>query len=512
MSNKIWGEVCNNLPPDFQVVRNQVYQYLQKPPTFLKPGFNLLESQKKSIATCVALRYSMLFDDMGLGKTLQAICIDVLQKCQKTLIICPNNIKQNWVNEIAKFTVTPISHIYVGGGSELTTLPPMILSRFKFFIFNYESLMVANKTLNFRPALFDHVDHIVCDEVHRWRNSRTQSYLAFRHFFQARPPKFLTLLSGTPVDRYIGELWPYLALIDENPWTQGKPFLKFFPHQERFDEHYAEQFNTSVKKGQIVPQFRGYKAERLPQIKKLLGHRIIQRKIEDVKELPPLTVSDHHIKCVALDIEDYTSRVGRVLASSQGQKNPMKLLEMLAKGQDDDNGMIGALQTLRLELAWDKVAGTVNLFNTIIQDLKKPIIIFSEFVTILDKLDEHLKQQGYISLRVQGTGMKLHERDDSIENFKKGKAHVLLATYGAMSEGVNLQHANVILSNDIPWQPTVLQQAQRRIWRIGQTQPCYHHLVKNPCDQWIQNILDAKNELIVQLDRFYKELKQENGL
>ena len=64
--------------------------------------------QVEGIAFLAGTGRALLADDMGLGKTLQSISAAVwLQNnegVQKTLIICPASLKQQWAREIEKFT------------------------------------------------------------------------------------------------------------------------------------------------------------------------------------------------------------------------------------------------------------------------------------------------------------------------------------------------------------------------------------------------------------------------
>src|SRR5262249_34519635 len=63
------------------------------------------------------------------------------------------------------------------------------------------------------------------------------------------------------------------------------------------------------------------------------------------------------------------------------------------------------------------------------------------------------------------------KRKDLVDQFREDpNCRVFLAT-NAGGVGLNLQHANVVINMDLPWNPAVLEQRIGRVHRLGQTQP-----------------------------------------
>jgi superfamily II DNA or RNA helicase len=68
-------------------------------------------------------------------------------------------------------------------------------------------------------------------------------------------------------------------------------------------------------------------------------------------------------------------------------------------------------------------------------------------------------------------GVPGRKRKDLVRRFKEDKdCRAFLAT-DAGGVGLNLQHANVVVNLDLPWNPAVLEQRIGRVHRLGQTQP-----------------------------------------
>ena len=99
----------------------------------------------------------------------------------------------------------------------------------------------------------------------------------------------------------------------------------------------------------------------------------------------------------------------------------------------------------------------------------KKILIFSQFVIMLDILEEYMKHLGIKYEKIDGS-IKAKERQNAIDRFNnptKGKEIFLLSTK-AGGLGINLTSANVVIIYDSDWNPQNDVQATARAHRIGQ--------------------------------------------
>ena len=445
--------------------------------------------QKRSVAHAIAAKYTAIFDDMGAGKTAQSLAISVLGGHQHTLIVCPSSLKDNWVSEIQKFTSTPLSQIYVGKGSEMTRLPATIATNFKFFIFNYETAVVSYKTPEIIPAPLRICTHIVFDEIHNMKNALSKKYLCWMHFLAKQIPNQLTLLTGTPFDRYCGENYSYLQLMDLNPSAPGDyPFTRLYPGVTHFDEQFARPRGSG-------DTFYSYMKEELPTLVNLFGSRFIRRNITDVTELPSLThqdirLPDHVFKeCNMEELESKFKWALRMMAAqSSGSSKSIS---------DDEMASMGAIQKIRVEISHAKVQHTGTMAEKYVSAVG-PAVVFFEFVQPLLAFKERMEKKGYKVSIVHGS-MSDDDQRINIDAFKAGEAHFFVCTFGTMAEGVNLQNSCAVLFNDIPWRPLLLSQAERRIWRIGQTRPCFKVAMLCRVDEIILTNIFNKTEYIQDL-------------
>ena len=95
-------------------------------------------------------------------------------------------------------------------------------------------------------------------------------------------------------------------------------------------------------------------------------------------------------------------------------------------------------------------------------------LVFTQTQMMLDILEFHLQQLGYMYYRMDGCTSVRH-RDQYIRSFNSDRtvfAFLLTTKVGGL--GVNLTGANRVLLYDPDWNPSVDVQARERAWRIGQ--------------------------------------------
>ena len=518
---KDWGTTVGtqSLIPRYRERRDHARNLLEKRELLAEP---LLPLQRKSVANAAALKYHALCDDMGLGKTAQALAVDALGGHEKTLILCPSNVKKVWVNEIQKFLGLKQKHIYVGKGREFVDMHEKVTRHFRFFVFNYEVLNVADKTPDVVPPLLKICTHHILDEVHAMRNAEAKKSLYYDLMLRRHPPDSLSLLTGTPIDRFIGELYVYLSLLDKNPHTANRNALEWwFPNAISFADRYGMASDRSGTTAS-VRNYSGFRKDDgvCRELYDLMGPRFCQRKIEEVVSLPEKHGLEHHIPDASfthLDMEQVREDFKRafIMANKNrmGRKRWQKVQDNDTDGGiDSDTLFMAQTQRIRRQLAEGKVPFTLGLAAQRRQQLG-PGVVFSEFLSPLDLFKANMERNGRKCLLAVGQGrMPLWERDQNIKHFKDGKADFLLATYGAMSEGENLQQFRSLMYNDLSWQPLVMKQSERRIWRLGQTQEVTVDTMLCSADETIQGTLERKEEMIVMFEYILSEIKKNNDL
>ncbi|PDW04122.1 helicase-related protein [Candidatus Viridilinea mediisalina] len=103
------------------------------------------------------------------------------------------------------------------------------------------------------------------------------------------------------------------------------------------------------------------------------------------------------------------------------------------------------------------------------------LVVFTEHLATLHYLTERIttllgRAEAVVS--ICGT-MDRRERQAVEEAFAFDPAVQILVATDAAGEGINLQHAHLMVNYDLPWNPNRLEQRFGRIHRIGQTEVCH---------------------------------------
>ena len=153
-----------------------------------------------------------------------------------------------------------------------------------------------------------------------------------------------------------------------------------------------------------------------------------------------------------------------------------ELLSYYTHGKDIDEHM----------MTYKKDCAVIKMINSVkyAQDLgEKHVIIYSDHIDPIEDSDCDFKITG---------STNVDERAEILEDFMYNGG-ILGATIGSFSTGINMQFANHIVFNDLPWNPSQIIQAKARIKRVGQEKTCfYHYMVGSSADEIIMNSLERK--------------------
>jgi SNF2 family DNA or RNA helicase len=154
--------------------------------------------------------------DMGLGKTVITIAILCAGAYQRTMIVLPLALLNQWHESFKKFTDIPHKEICLYQGRYRKALN---LKDYRIVLTTYDVIRTdmtdANSPLYRAIGEFDCA---VLDEAHKIRNKKTQLYLACRDLFASATSKWL--LSGTVIHNNFTDfvnLIDFLDLPDFDP-------------------------------------------------------------------------------------------------------------------------------------------------------------------------------------------------------------------------------------------------------------------------------------------------------
>lgn len=393
---------------------------------------------------------ALLADEMGLGKTIQAIAacalLHHLGKAQRVLVVTPASLKTEWEEQIGKFTTLPQRLIF-GGRSERAALyqdpePPF------FTICNYEQILRDSLDINanLRP------DIIVLDEAQRIKNWSSKTAQAVKRL----DSRYAFVLTGTPLENRIDELKSIVDFLD--PSILGTLF--------RFNREYYDLDERGRPKG--------YK--NLEKLRSKVAPVLLRRrKIQVETELPDRTDRTLFVpltKAMRSEYVEYERSVSELAAKAKRrpltpkeQDLLMILLNMMrmicdSPGIIKNNPSRDCPKLKELEVVLEET----------LEDPDVKVIIFSEWIGMLDRVRELAEKMGYGYAWHTGSIHQKKRRAEILAFRQDPNCRIFFSTDSG-GVGLNLQNASVVINCDLPWNPAKLEQRIARAWRKNQTRP-----------------------------------------
>jgi SNF2 family DNA or RNA helicase len=133
----------------------------------------------------------------------------------------------------------------------------------------------------------------------------------------------------------------------------------------------------------------------------------------------------------------------------------------------------------------------------LLEGTEEKIVVFSQFAQAVKQFATELRKLGYSVVEYIGE-MSTEEREHSIEQFQNGNARIFIATLQAGGVGITLTASNIAVFLDKHWTPAINEQAQDRLYRIGQKNNVmiYELIAKDTIEEYIEELLDEKKDVI----------------
>ncbi|GAB4844503.1 hypothetical protein Ancab_037881 [Ancistrocladus abbreviatus] len=422
----------------------------------------------------------ILADEMGLGKTVQVMALvaylmEFKGNYGPHLIIVPNAVLVNWKSELHNWLPTVSCIFYVGGKDQRAKLFSQEVCALKFnvLVTTYEFIMYDRSKLS-------KIDwkYIIIDEAQRMKDR--ESVLA-RDLDRYRCQRRL-LLTGTPLQNDLKELWSLLNLLLPEVFDNRKAFHDWFSHpfQKEGPAHNAEDDWLETEKKVII-------IHRLHQI---LEPFMLRRRLEDVEgSLPPKVSIVLRCKMSAMQgaIYDWVKSTGTIRVDPEDEKlrvqrNPL----YQAKTYKTLNNRCMELRKICnhpllsypyfSDFSKDflvRSCGKLWILDRILIKLQRTghrVLLFSTMTKLLDILEEYLQWRRLVYRRIDGT-TSLEDRESAIVDFNSpgSDSFIFLLSIRAAGRGLNLQSADTVIIYDPDPNPKNEEQAVARAHRIGQT-------------------------------------------
>lgn len=415
---------------------------------------------------------------MGLGKTIQAISflgylLEAKNIAGKHLIVCPNSVMGNWAKEFKKWLPNlRVVKLIARKEFRHDTYEKYIRTReFDVCLTSYEGVNICKSELK-----RIHWKYVIVDEAHRLKNDESLLSKNLREF----NCDLKLLMTGTPLQNNIKELWSLLNFIMPDLFDSSEIF-----------EVYLQGNNEAASKnvgdgnkinGEIVVEGDGVTAkeeiekkneEFITALHRILRPFILKRTKEVVAQtLPPKKEVHVYTGLTELQVNIYRSILLKRPLVEELRSSMNILMELrkccnhpyLFEGIEDPT-----LDPMGEHLI--QASGKLSVLDKLLKKLfgGHQVLIFSQFTSMLDILEDYMRLRGYEYCRIDGNTF-IEDRETQIEEFTAPDStkFVFLLSTRAGGLGINLYTADTVVIYDSDWNPQVDLQAMDRAHRIGQ--------------------------------------------
>ncbi len=456
------------LGPEIEAWRQKVLTAPVSPPVL--PDY-LRNYQRRGVEwmhhLCETGCHGLLADEMGLGKTAQVIALLRARPMgrHRHIVVCPASVVPVWREEIARFYPDATVEILKSGHD------------FK----NHKSycIWLASYTqLRKHRALLDNTDfgYAILDEGQFIKNPDakvTQACFALR-------AEHRLVMTGTPLENRQLDLWSIFRYL--LPGLLG---------------------SRSAFESALIQDREGT----MNRLRQQVAPFILRRtKTEVATELPPKVEMDLLCPLTEMQRAEY-ARICTEGLARLGEDIGLALREK-------SFGFLALLTRLRQVccdpdlLPWQHSpltdSGKLQLLVEKLQEVVgsgHKAVIFSQFVTLLDRVREAL-QLHYPDLpRYEITGMTV-DRQKPVKDFQSAPgAAAMLVSLKAAGTGITLHAADYVFLLDPWWNPAVEDQAIDRVHRLGQTNTVfvYRMITAGTIEERIQALKSEKKQLFNQV-------------
>jgi len=454
----------------------------------------------------------ILADEMGLGKTIQVIAtiahLRTMGVSGPYIVVAPLATLPNWVREFQKWLPDLPVVRYHGNQAERDAMMAGPLNprqrrhpKYPVIITSYEVSIREEKRLN----KIGEFTYLVVDEGQRLKNHRCTLIQSLKRIRAANR----LLLSGTPIQNNLDELWSLLNFVNPAIFDDLSVFQSWFGFRD-----IGQKGRGSTDEEMILLEQR--KNKTVTKLHEILRPFLLRRIKSDVlTDMPPKKevviyagmsklqqgYADLIDKGVLRDVLiGQGIEQGRTLSQTNQQMNHRKNANhpfLFGEPIDSSTGVhLGTAHPQLLVRASGKFALLDRMLERLHKD-KHQVLIFSQMTAVLNVMEDYLLFRQWKYCRIDGS-TKIDERqrqmdvfnaektngDDGTRNDNDDRHFVFLLSTRAGGLGINLATADTCIIFDSDWNPHQDSQAMDRCHRIGQTRPVavYRLLTCNSVD------------------------------
>ena len=420
----------------------------------------------------------LLADEVGLGKTIEAgmVLKEYILRgmAERILILTPASLVGQWRDEMeAKF-----------GVSFATSHDPLLRNDPRAFWTQplvIASIATARRKEHAEILTGLQYDVVVVDEAHHLRDHTSASHQLVNRIQK----RFLLLLSATPVQNSLLELYNLLTLLQPGIFKTQKDFRSVYMVPGKPREPANRDNLRKLMRSVMVRNTRALAAVRMPR-----------RNASTLRASPDAAEAACYADLTALVREAATTGEGThrmslqhlLVAAGSSPAAAAAAIARYVERHPHDRRWAGLLERAR---ALGPGAKETALLKLLAQNPAEKKLVFVHQRESLTQLAERLRRAKIRFAQFSGD-MSGPQKDASVDAFRNDVPLLLCTESGG--EGRNLQFCNTLINFDIPWNPMAIEQRIGRIDRIGQTREVFifNLVTAGSVEDEVLRILDEK--------------------
>ena len=424
----------------------------------------------------------LLADEVGLGKTIEAgmVLKEYLLRgmAERLLILTPASLVGQWRDEMAsKFGIefaTSHDPLLRSDPAAFWAQPRVIAS-------------IASARRREQAELLAGLsyDVVVVDEAHHLRDQTSASYRLVNRLQK----RFLLLLSATPVQNSLLELYNLLTLLQPGIFKTQKEFRSVYMVPGKPREPANRERLRDLMRSVMVRNTRALAALRMPR-----------RQASTLRAVPD--------SAEALCYDELSTLAREVAANvpdGQAQPHRLSLQHLLAAAGSSPAAAAAAIARMAARFPenthWSGLlartraisvgAKEAALMRLLAQNPAEKKLVFVHHRDTMTHLADRLGREK-LPFAVFSGDMTGPQKDAAVAAFRDRVPLLLCTELGG--EGRNLQFCNTLINFDIPWNPMAIEQRIGRIDRIGQTREVFifNLVTAGTIEDAVLRILDEK--------------------
>lgn len=403
---------------------------------------------------------TVLADPPGLGKSRSAL----MAAQGQTLIVAPMSLQAMWAEQIRMFN--PDLDWAFAAYTKLSGNQAV-----------WDSEIDAVKHRHSgkpRVEIQRRWDTIIADEAHALKGRKTKWTMAFEAV--ASSCGQMSLLTGTPIPNWGHEAYMLLRLIHGK---SDKRYSSYWRWVQTWFQMEANRFSGQMSTiGDLWPHLTwdDFAAQ-------FEGHWLSRP--EDSVDLPPVTPVHVECKMTTMQAKAYRQMHTELLAEIGPET-------IISWHPGSANTMLLKMSTGLEVVSGTKSSGKLDAVEEIMYDRQAdPTVFFTHFRGSAEAIAKRVKD----TVVIHG-GVPQKERDRLLQEWKMGRGTHLSATYSTMAEGQTLVRSNCVMRVEAHHRPSTMDQARRRVDRIGQDRPgfLYDFVTLDTVDVRLRELVGSKTD------------------